>query len=192
MKRFYHPTEVKARIASLNAVQNNDGGAEDTYKETFFNPQIRGAAWVGIGLATFQQLTGINVIIFFSGSLFDENFATQGTAIVNFANFVSTIAGMGLLGIAGRKTLMAILQVFVIITMFLLWFYQTPKHSNDYVTLGMAVAFICAFEFGPGPIVWLYISEICNNKATSVGTVVNWFWTLLISVMAPFLLNNWL
>ena len=56
----------------------------------------------------------------------------------------------------------------------------------------MTVSFICAFEFGPGPIVWLYISEICNNKATSVGTVMNWFWTLTVSVLAPFLVDDWL
>lgn len=85
---------------------------------------------MGIGLASFQQLTGINVIIFYSGSLFEEDFATKGTAIVNFANFASTIAGMGLLAIAGRKTLMIILQIFVIASMFLLWFYSTPEHKN--------------------------------------------------------------
>lgn len=56
----------------------------------------------------------------------------------------------------------------------------------------MTISFICAFEFGPGPIVWLYISEICNDKATSVGTVVNWFWTLTVSLLSPYLINDWL
>jgi MFS transporter, SP family, sugar:H+ symporter len=56
----------------------------------------------------------------------------------------------------------------------------------------IAIGFICSFEFGPGPIVWLYISEICNDKATSVGTVVNWFWTLVISLTSPYFLNDWL
>ena len=56
----------------------------------------------------------------------------------------------------------------------------------------MTILFICAFEFGPGPIVWLYISEICNDKATSVGTVMNWFWTLTVSILSPFLINDWL
>ena len=49
----------------------------------------------------------------------------------------------------------------------------------------LTVAFICGFEFGPGPILWLYLSEVCNNKATSVNTVVNWVWTLAISLATP-------
>lgn len=49
----------------------------------------------------------------------------------------------------------------------------------------LVVAFIFGFEFGPGPIVWLYLSEICNDQATSVNTVVNWAWTLVISVGTP-------
>lgn len=87
------------------------------------------AAWVGIGLATFQQLTGINAIIFFSGDLFDEDFKTKGTAIVNFANFVSTGIGMGLLYLAGRKTLMLILQVFVIAAMIGMWYFTAVDDS---------------------------------------------------------------
>ena len=49
--------------------------------------------------------------------------------------------------------------------------------------MALTVAFICGFEFGPGPIVWLYQSEICNNSATSVNTVVNWMWTLNASIV---------
>ena len=56
----------------------------------------------------------------------------------------------------------------------------------------MAIVFICAFEFGPGPIVWLYVSEVCNDKATSVATVSTWFWTLAVSILTPFLINDWL
>ena len=53
----------------------------------------------------------------------------------------------------------------------------------------LTITFIFAFEFGPGPIVWLYLSEICNDKATSVNTVVNWGWTLIISLTTPLLFD---
>ena len=97
---------------------------------------------------------------------------------------------MGVLKIAGRKTLMMILQVFVIAAMFGMWYF-TDK-DNDTGLLALSILFICAFALGPGPIVWLYISEICNNKATSVATVTNWFWTLMVSILAPFLNDKWL
>lgn len=116
----------------------------------------------------------------------------KGTAIINGANFISTIFGMMLLYVAGRKTLMVILQVFVIGSMVGMWYFSTPSVDNETMLLVLTVAFICAFEFGPGPIVWLYISEVCNNKATSVGTVVNWLWTLIVSLTAPYLIDDWL
>ena len=73
--------------------------------------------------------------------------------------------------------------------MIVMWYASANNH--DTLELIMVVAFVCAFEFGPGPIVWLYISEICNDKATSVGTMINWFFTLLMSLLSPYLLEDW-
>ena len=41
--------------------------------ETFFDPEIRGAAWFGFFLVSFQQLTGINAILFYSAQLFGND-----------------------------------------------------------------------------------------------------------------------
>ena len=49
----------------------------------------------------------------------------------------------------------------------------------------MTVFFIIGFDIGPGPILWLYMSEICNNKATSVNTLVQWLWSLSVSLATP-------
>lgn len=46
----------------------------------------------------------------------------------------------------------------------------------------LSIMFIFGFECGPGPIAWLYLSEICNDKATSFNTVMNWIWTLVVSL----------
>ena len=71
-----------------------------------------------------------------------------------------------------------------------MWYFNSAASTQT--LLLMTIVFICAFEFGPGPICWLYISEICNDKATSVATVVVWFWTLVVSIVSPFLINEWL
>ena len=86
-----------------------------------------------------------------------------------------------MLGFFGRRTLMVGSQFFCIIGMFGMYLFQVlvPNTAMLYV---LTVAFIFGFEFGPGPIVWLYLSEICNDQATSVNTVVNWAWTLVISI----------
>lgn len=43
-----------------------------------------------------------------------------------------------------------------------------------YVFFGL-LAYSAAFEFGPGPIAWLYISEVTQDKASSIATALNWF-----------------
>ena len=70
-----------------------------------------------------------------------------------------------------------------------MWFASTNDNSS--LELGSVVAFVLFFEFGPGPIVWLYISEICNDKATSVNTFINWVFTLAVSLGTNTLLTTW-
>lgn len=56
--------------------------------------------------------------------------------------------------------------------------------------LVMTLLFVAAFEFGPGPIVWMYMSEIMNDKGVSIGTLLNWTFTLIIGLVTPALFNG--
>ena len=67
----------------------------------------------------------------------------------------------------GRKTLMVGGMGFCIIGMFGMWIFNELV-DNEAMMYVLTIAFIFGFEFGPGPIVWLYLSEICDDKATSV------------------------
>ena len=95
------------------------------YCQSFTDSRTSRASWVASTLSMFQQLTGINVVIFYSSTIFADAgtfSANQGSAIVNTANMVATMGGVVLLGIAGRKTLMIINQVGVIITLVVMWY----------------------------------------------------------------------
>lgn len=82
--------------------------------------------------------------------------------MINGANFLSAAGGSVLLGFFGRKTLMVVNQFACIVGMVGMWVFTTYI-LNDTLTYILVIGFICAFEFGPGPIVWLYNSEICND-----------------------------
>ena len=105
----------------------NSGGAKTVpmgYIESFKNPTTSKANVTGCVLAMFQQLTGINAIIFYSSTIFSKAgtfSANQGSAIVNTANMVATMGGVVLLGIAGRKTLMVINQLGCIVCLVVMW-----------------------------------------------------------------------
>lgn len=73
MKKYYSGMEIKRRIDALEVSDADEGdkvAQEVTMKETFFDPKIRKAAWVGFFFVFFQQFTGINSILFFSAQLF--------------------------------------------------------------------------------------------------------------------------
>lgn len=200
LSKMYKPQEINARLEQISVSEKNlsfdDAKSADdeiSYSDAFCNPMIRKSGWVGITLAAFQQLTGINAIILYSSTIFanaGEFSANQGSAIVNSANMLASIGGVILLSYVGRKTLMVINQFLIIISLAIMWYASV--NQNDTLELAMVVAFVCFFEFGPGPIVWIYISEICNDKATSVGTMNNWVFTLLISLLSPYMLQDWL
>ena len=117
----------------------------------------------------------------------------EASCLINWTNCLAAGCGAILLNYLGRRTLMISSQAFCIIGMFGMWIFQEII-DNEPAMYVMTIAFIFGFEFGPGPVVWLYLSEICSNKATSLNTVVNWIWTLVISVTTPIMfkaINGW-
>ena len=53
----------------------------------------------------------------------------------------------------------------------------------------LTILFIVGFEFGTGPILWVYIAEVCNDTATSIATVANQIGCLIVSIYTVPMLN---
>ena len=60
------------------------------------------------------------------------------------------------------------------------------------MALVATAVFVFLFEVGTGSIVFAYIAEVCNNKASAVATVNLWFWTLIVGLITPPMFNTWL
>jgi hypothetical protein len=58
------------------------------------------------------------------------------------------------------------------------------------VTLVILVFLVMIFEFGPGPICWIYMSEIMNDKGVAVATSLNWTFCLIYTIVSPFSLTH--
>ena len=114
--------------------------------------------------------------------------ASTITGIVGVVNFLATFGGMALLGVAGRKPLqlyttgvLAIINGIVGYALF---------QSIGGLMIGGVLIFIIIFELGPGPITWLYMAEIMQDKGSSIATVMNWGINLLISYFVPILIKK--
>lgn len=109
--------------------------------------------------------------------------AVTVTELCNVVNFVATFGGLALLSCAGRKTIMVFMNIVmagILFTVGLAIMYEWNT-----VTVICILSFIAAFEFSSGPITWLYMSEIMQDKAVSIATVLNWLVTLVVSAITP-------
>lgn len=201
LSKMYVKEQVQMRMDEIVIKEtghtNEDGNAELKIKEvttveSFTNPVIRKAAWVGLALAVFQQLTGINAIMLYSSELFADSSSTlsanQQSTLVMAVNCAAACASSAFLNFAGRKTLMFIWTLACAVFLFLTAFATAEGWSS--VELVMCMLFVAAFEFAPGPIVWLYNGEILNDKAINVACFGNWTFVLIIALTTVWFFDN--
>lgn len=149
----------------------------------------------------FQQITGINAIIYYANEIFaDAGFSTPAdqaaatTWAVGGVNVVATFIAIAYIDRFGRKPLLEAglvgmgLSLSVVGVTFLFLddstAGSTPSQAGI-ITLVALVMFIASFAFSLGPVTWTVINEVFPNrvrgKAVSVATAVNWFSAWLVS-----------
>jgi sugar porter (SP) family MFS transporter len=165
------------------------------------SPGLRRALWVGVGLAVFQQVTGINAIIYYANEIFAEaGFTTaeeQAKATlyaVGATNVLATFVAVAWVDRFGRRPLLFTGLVGMAVSLAAVGLSFAALENNPdgeastvggIVTVLALVVFIASFAFSMGPIVWTLISEIYPNRvrgrAISVATAVNWFSAFIVA-----------
>ena len=138
-------------------------------------------------------MTGVNSIIFYSTYIFTEVADAQisgnvASVIIAGVNMATAIIALVLLNYYGRRTLLIITLGLAAIFLALEGIFNSKEDGN--ATLTMCLLFITVFEFGPGPIAWIYMSEVMNEKGVAMGTFINWFLTFLFAVFTPYLMKS--
>jgi len=171
----------------------------DEIKETIHQKveRVSSYGWkvliVGILLSVFQQVVGINVVLYyaptiFKGLGFGNDAAMWQTVIMGFVNIVFTLVAIFTVDKFGRKPLLIIGSVGMAIGMFaigLLAHLQIIGVS----TLLFIVIYSAAFMMSWGPICWVLISEIFPNtirgKAVAIAVAVQWITNFVVSATFP-------
>jgi sugar porter (SP) family MFS transporter len=160
-----------------------------------FQPSLRMPMIVGLGLAVFQQLTGINTVIYYAPTIFKfAGISATGPAILAGAGLTMVmwlfhVLAIFLLDRVGRRPLLLVGVAGQIIGLTILgaaFEFQQLASFKSYVAIGGLVIYVACFAFGLGPIFWLLISEIYPLKnrgaAMSAVTVTNWALNLVVAV----------
>lgn len=134
---------------------------------------------VGLGLAFFQQCTGINTIIYFAPTIFQmagydsAANAISTTAIVGIANVLFTIIALPLIDLWGRRPLLLFGLAGMAMGLLLLslaFHFGTGTPILRWLTLSSMIIYIACFAMSLGPIMWLVISEIFPLQIRGVGS----------------------
>jgi SP family galactose:H+ symporter-like MFS transporter len=166
-------------------------------------PALRMPLIVGIGLAVFQQITGINTVIYYAPTIFGfAGFKNAGASILAGAGLGVVMLFCHVLAIflmdrVGRRPLLLIGLVGQIIGLALLgaaFQFHQLSGITGYIAIGSLTIYVASFAFGLGPVFWLMISEIYPLKvrgmAMSVATVANWGMNLVVAVTFLTLVNT--
>lgn len=156
-----------------------------SYTAIFCNKKYRRATFVGIGVSIFQQLCGINIIDFYSGTILTglDLTVNEVNILVGAVTLFSTCIGVTLLNRLGRRTLMIIGNAFMAISLFGLGYGL--NYNVKLVSIVSVFAFISFFSISAGPIAFLYMAEIMTDKAMSIGVLLNWAVVLVIASVTP-------
>ena len=95
-------------------------------------------------------------------------------------NFAASVGAIGFLKYFGRKQLL--IATMAAATAFLVAMGVLVHYNIGLGELVFTILYIMAFEFGPGPIVWIYMSEVMNEKGVAVATFLNWLFTLIFAL----------
>ncbi|XP_022894567.1 sugar transporter ERD6-like 6 [Olea europaea var. sylvestris] len=161
---------------------------------------------IGIGLLVFQQLSGINGVIFYSTTIFESAGISSGNAAtvgVGAIQVIATAISTWLVDKTGRRVLLIVSSSGMALSLLLVAvsFFSKGFVSEDSTAYGIfgilsvvgVVCMVIAFSLGIGPIPWLIMSEILPIKikglAGSVATLANWLLSWVITMTAPLLLD---
>lgn len=195
------PDRVDASLDLIQADVDAEAKEKASWGEVF-SPRVRPMLKVGLGLALFQQITGINAVIYYADDIFKRaGFKTaaeqtRATLIaVGVVNVLATFVAIAFVDKFGRKPLLlsGLVGMFVSLTAlgfgFLALDESTPTgggpSTTGIITLVCLVVFIASFAFSLGPVTWTMIAEIFPNRVRgrgiSVATALNWAAAFVVS-----------
>src|SRR5216684_7989637 len=181
----------QAAKEQIEAVEQAVAGEEGSWHEVL-SPNMRKRLAVGMLLALFSQITGINTVLYYGSIIVSEHFPGQSTSmalvanvIVGAVNLLLTIVAMIFLDRWGRRAILMISSggMGVALTFLVIGLIYGVSPLLMLASILLYVAFF-ALGMGPGP--WLIISEIfptkVRSRAASLATSTLWSGTLLVTV----------
>jgi len=201
LEKVAEPADVEKELSDVEAEVNAEAAEGSASWSEVFSPRVRKALIVGVGLAIFQQITGINAIIYYADKIFasaglvsTESQTTATLYCVGLTNVLATFIAVAYIDRFGRRPLLLIGLVGMFVSLCAVALGFATQSTSDtgagasivgIITVVGLIVCVASFAFSLGPVVWTIISEIyparVRGKAVSLATAANWGAAFLVA-----------
>lgn len=191
IQQLDHDQDPEAELQAILTTEKKDKG------NNFFSGRYNFSILLAFLIAFFNQLSGINFVIYYAPRIFEAAGLEVSTALlssvgIGAVNLVFTMLGIYLIDRSGRKQLMLIGSIGYIVTLSVVsWAFYTG--AGGFVVVLFLFGFIAAHAIGQGAVIWVFISEIFPNhvraSGQSFGTGVHWVFAALITLFTLFFMD---
>lgn len=185
LRRIAPGISAEEEAATLDAQPDGDGRLRWS--------KYRRPILLAFAIAAFNQLAGINAILYyindiFAAAGFSKVSADQQSIVIGATNLLFTIPALYLIDRIGRKSLLLIGSIGLFFTLAgTATILITGQHKE--LLLWMLIGFIAAFAFSQGAVIWVYISEIfpteVRARGQSIGSSTHWLMNAIIATLFP-------
>jgi len=187
--------------AEVNSIKKAIDSESDSVFQ-LFAPGMRVALLIGIALAVLQQVTGINVFLYFAPEILKgiagakADVAMLQTVAVGAVNMIFTVIAIWTVDLVGRKPLMLLGYAGMALSLFALGLAAFSRETSVWM-LAFMLTYTACFALSVGPVTWVILSEIfptrIRGRAMAIATVCLWVANLVVSQTFPMLKGNeWL
>jgi len=161
-----------------------------------FSKRYKTPVMLAILFAVFNQVSGINAIIYYSPRIFEMTGLARGSSLLStvglgIINFTFTLLAMNFIDRIGRRTLMLIGSVGLILTLGMVSYSFYAVSFSGWAVPVFLFIYIAFFAFSQGSVIWVFISEIFPNqvraKGQTLGSATHWIMAALIAFSFPYL-----
>jgi sugar porter (SP) family MFS transporter len=191
--RVINPLNCEEELLAIkNSAVISDSAKE---KDALFSKKYKTPIMLAMLFAFFNQVSGINAIIYYAPRIFEmaglgAHSSLLSTVGIGVINFLFTLLAINFIDKIGRRVLMVIGSVGLIVSLALVSFTFYTGNFNGFAIPIYIMIFIAFFAFSQGAVIWVFISEIFPNemraKGQTLGSSTHWVMAALIAFSFPY------
>jgi sugar porter (SP) family MFS transporter len=181
--------------AELTAIENGAAQENAVAHEPVFRWKYRLPLFLAITIGAFNQLSGINAILFYQGTIFKAAGFNQITGdlqaiAIGATNLIFTLVGMSLIDRFGRKSLLLVGAAGTSACLGgVAWIFNSNSHQS--LLIALLAGFIAFFALSQGAVIWVYLGEVfptsVRAKGQGIGSASHWIVNTILALTFPVL-----